>query len=104
MVGFLLLPSVLAFQIGYLVLVALLGYAVFRAALFRRFRVIAWLSGLAVVAYSLSLLGIHWASKAGMFGFVAAFFFGTFGFLPSAVFIYIVAPVLFIYGITKRCA
>ena len=104
LVGFLLLPSVLVFQVGYLVLVAFLVSVVFRAGLSGRFRVIAWLLGLAVAGYCLSLWGIHEASKAGEFGIGAAGFFGLFGFLPSAAFIYIVAPVIFLYGITKRCA
>ena len=104
LVGFLLLPSVLVFQVGYLVLVAFLVSAVFRAGLSGGFRVIAWLLGLAVTGYCLSLWGIHEASKAGEFGIGAAGFFGLFGFLPSAAFIYIVAPVIFLYGITKRCA
>jgi hypothetical protein len=102
-IGFLAMPSVLVFQIGYFAFVVVLLVAAIRTGSLVRFRGMSWWFGLAVAGYCLSLWGIHWASLAGMFGFGGAFIFFVFGFFPSAAFIYIVAPIIVFYSIKKRC-
>jgi hypothetical protein len=102
--GLFTLPSVVVFQISYLVLIAAFFLTAIRAGLLVRFRIVAWVFGLAVVWYCLSLWGIHWSASYGEFGVGGAFFFGVFGFLPSAAFIYFAMPAILLYANRKRCA
>lgn len=102
--GFLTMPSVAIFEISYLILIVAFLLTTVHAGLFIRFRFVAWLFGLSVVWYCLSLWGIHWAASAGEFGSGAIFFFFVLGFLPSTVFIYFIVPVALLYANRRRCS
>jgi hypothetical protein len=102
LIGFLCLPSVLVFQVGYFISIIILLIAAIQASLFGKPRVITWLLGLSVALYSLSLWAIHLGSQYGEFGIGAGFVFGAFGFLPGAVFIYFAMPVIILWAIRKQ--
>jgi hypothetical protein len=104
LLGFLSLPSVLVFQIGYLIaaiLLILMAQPIVESSVFRFFRILVVV---AVLAYGSSLFLIFEASRAGMFGFAPATIVALLGIVPSVPFLLLGLPLLIVYAIRKSIA
>jgi hypothetical protein len=104
LLGFLSLPSVVVFQIAYLVSAAvLLGMArpIGSGAVLRIVPRLFWV---AVAVYGFSLFVVYEASRRGEFGIGAVATAVLIFFLPSAAFLLLGVPLVIIYAIRKPFA
>ena len=104
LLGFLALPSVLVFQLGFLVGTCSLLVWTLRRTAWRGLRIVGLLAVLAVGVYCTSLYLIGEASRAGEFGIGAAGVVALFGFFPSAGFLLLVVPATLLYATYRPCA
>lgn len=104
LLGFLGLPSVLVFQVGYLLAAALLLMMGRAIGLGRVFRTAPLVFACAVVLYGLGLFLLSQASRAGEFGIGAAAVAVLLFWLPSAALLLFALPIFIIYAIRKTIA
>jgi hypothetical protein len=104
LLGFLGLPSLLVFQIGYLLAASLLLIMARSVSNGPAFRIVPPLFGTAVLGYGLGLFLLFRASRGGEFGIGAAALAVLFFWLPSAASLLLGLPAFIIYAIRKSIA
>lgn len=104
LLGFLGLPSLLVFQIGYLLAAALLLIMARPIGQGLVFRTVPLVFAVAVVVYGFGLFLLFQASRAGEFGIGAAAVAVLLFWLPSAALLLLGLPLFIIYAIRRSIA
>jgi hypothetical protein len=104
LVGFLGMPSLLFLQFGLLLTSLAFFVLALRYSPSIGLCVMVWLLTMAAGVYCLSLWLMYEASQAGEFGFGALGIVFVFGYVPSATFLLIGAPVTACYVLLRSCA
>jgi len=99
LLGFLGLPSILVFQVGYLVAAVLLLIMARPVGRGPIFRVVPVVAALAVAVYGCSLFLVYQASRGGEFGIGAVALAVLLLFLPSAAVLLLGLPLFIAYAI-----